>query len=267
MTIIENYLGDINYLTPSTLDRDGRPTVFLVHGAGGYADAWASILEKFTSVVPIAIDIPGHGKSGGQLPTTALEGAEILEAFRRDLEVDSVYVVGHSLGGAIAQHYAHRHPEHCKGAILSNTSSYFGSDILPPGRKEQLAKFENDWPSAIEFFSAGQVSPRASARALAAARDMVGKRRHEVMSHDVTVVGSFDSRDWVGSITPPCLILTAYEDMLTPFDWSRDLYDRIEHSQLAVVSPGGHSPFLEHPLRYVAAIESFIAEVEAGGSG
>ena len=30
---------------------------------------------------------------------------------------------------------------------------------------------------------------------------------------------------------------------------------------VVVVSPGGHSPFIEHPRRYVATVESFFADI------
>lgn len=262
MTISSRFFGDIHYLEP-TQRGGGRPKAIFVHGAGGYAEAWANIIDRFEAVDAIAIDMPGHGKSGGKLPDSPDEQAEIVESLRLGLDLGPVYIVGHSLGGAVAQCYARDHGGTCRGIVVSNSGAIFNASRSDEERARQRQRILEDWPAAVEHYALGQVSPDAPEAAKAAARRSVEARVPEVMHHDVGVVHRIDHRPWVGSLDVPCLVLAGYEDRLTPFDMSLEVYRLIPRAQLSVVSPGGHSPFLEYPLRYIAAIESFIAETEA----
>lgn len=259
MAIVDKFAGDIHYIACEPA-KSNLPKLLLVHGAGGYADAWRSILETFRTVDPIAIDMPGHGKSTGALPHTAEEQAEVVEKLRTALGIEAFYIVGHSLGGAVAQCYARKYPSNVRGIVISNSGAIFGAGQTEADVQAQLDRIEHNWPAAIEHYASGQVSPRASAAAKAAAFDIVRKRSQMVMHHDVSVVRRFDSRAWAGQIPTPTLVIAGYEDSLTPFGMSAEVYGLIPHAEFAVVSPGGHSPFLEHPKRYVATIESFIAD-------
>jgi pimeloyl-ACP methyl ester carboxylesterase len=103
----------------ATVDVDGAPASFLTAGDGPVvvllhgtyrSRVWLPILDDLAAagVRPIAVDLPGSGRSGGELTLQAATIPELsawVARFVRALGVDGpVSIVGHDIGGAIAQH-------------------------------------------------------------------------------------------------------------------------------------------------------------------
>ncbi len=51
---------------------------------------------------------------------------------------------------------------------------------------------------------------------------------------------------------------------MTPLDRAMELYKLMPKAQMCIISPCGHSPVLEHPMRFVAAVDSFVEELTPG---
>src|SRR6478735_7407971 len=107
MPFVQTKAGKTRYLLA---DNDagqssGRTAAILVHGSGGRAEVWQPVMNMFRQLRPIAIDMPGHGESEGELCNSVEEAAAFIDDFRKSLNLDRVIVIGHSLGGAFAQHY------------------------------------------------------------------------------------------------------------------------------------------------------------------
>jgi pyruvate dehydrogenase E2 component (dihydrolipoamide acetyltransferase) len=92
---------------------DGPPIVF-IHGFGADLNGWMfnqpALAEKHRT---IAVDLPGHGGSTKALfgPIDGSSFAADLDRFLTVLAIDRVHLVGHSMGGAIALHFAGWQPE------------------------------------------------------------------------------------------------------------------------------------------------------------
>jgi len=109
---------DIGGVTLAYTDQGTGPTLVLHHGSCCDSHDW----DAFIASLPpryrlIAYDARGHGRSG---PATEYS----LTAFARDLaglieylDIGSAYVVGHSMGGAIATIAAVEYPEHVRGVV------------------------------------------------------------------------------------------------------------------------------------------------------
>jgi len=110
--------------------RSGNPrgdVILLVHGITTYSFIWRKILpylEKDYDV--IAIDLLGCGSSDMPLDVSysikAHEGRVF--AFVKQLGIQQFHMVGHDLGGGIAQIFAINHPQMLKSLILINTVGY-----------------------------------------------------------------------------------------------------------------------------------------------
>lgn len=109
--------------TLSYLDADGPGRAFvLVHGAGidssMYAPQVAALSETGHRVV--AVDLRGHGAStlaeGVRITASAL--LDDLVALLEHLRVEAPVLVGHSLGGNLAQALVRRHP-HLVGGLVA----------------------------------------------------------------------------------------------------------------------------------------------------
>jgi pimeloyl-ACP methyl ester carboxylesterase len=100
---------------------DGEPVV-LIHGLAGNVEMqWAAVRQALGKEYKIiALDLRGHGFSGK--PHEAKQyGPEMVEDVVRlldHLKIKKAHVVGYSLGGAVALHFAARHPERTLSATL-----------------------------------------------------------------------------------------------------------------------------------------------------
>ncbi len=107
----------INYLAMG--DAEGTPLV-LVHGFGGDLNNWLfnqPVLAE--SVRVLALDLPGHGRSGKDVGAGDLESLSgSLAAFLDALEIDQAFLAGHSLGGAVLLDLALGQPGRVAGLTL-----------------------------------------------------------------------------------------------------------------------------------------------------
>jgi len=101
---------------------EGREVVLFIHGAGGGEYTWGyqkAFFEKRFN--PIIIELPGHGASEGEGEEEIGRYAEHVYSFLKVLGLSKVFLVGHSMGGAITQTLALKHAEVIKGIILVGT--------------------------------------------------------------------------------------------------------------------------------------------------
>lgn len=90
-------------------DAGEGPVLLLLHGLGNCSRFWAPVAPSLAAggVRVIAVDLPGFGNS--PLPRRILTPAHVSRALAelvRHLDVSELTVVGHSMGAAIAVHYA-----------------------------------------------------------------------------------------------------------------------------------------------------------------
>ena len=108
------------------------PAILLIHGIGDNSTTWSTVQSKlaqrFTVIAP---DLLGHGKS--DKPRADYSVAAYANGMRDLLEVlgvDTVTVVGHSLGGGVAAQFAYQFPERCERLVLVATGGV-ARDVTP----------------------------------------------------------------------------------------------------------------------------------------
>lgn len=255
MKSIETRFGPCRVMTREGGSR--LPVALLIHGSGGRAEIWSPVMNIFREVEPVAIEMPGHGESRLPFLASVEDHVLLLDDVRAALAAETCVVVGHSLGGAVAVQYARDFPKRCRAAVAASSGPDFIVDLA------RVATLETDWESSIEHFARGQVSPNATPEALDKARQLIRARNPKALAHDLRVCKTFAARDWLSKVATPTLVVCAYEDRLTPFDGSLVLAERIPGAVLTVISPGGHSLMLEHPIRFARAIDAFIESLPA----
>lgn len=104
----------------------GRPVVF-VHGVPTSPELWRHVMPRLSGVRALVWEMVGYGRSiaegrGRDLSIAAQSG--YLAAWMRHLWLDRPVLVGHDLGGGIAQIAAAREPRACGGLLLTNCVAY-----------------------------------------------------------------------------------------------------------------------------------------------
>src|SRR5512139_1972635 len=101
---------------------DGVP-VLLIHGAGESHLVWPFGLRRLPGTIVYAIDLPGHGKSAGPGRITIADYAEWLVSWLDTRRVPAAVLIGHSMGGAIAQWLALTCPDRTAALVLVATGA------------------------------------------------------------------------------------------------------------------------------------------------
>jgi pimeloyl-ACP methyl ester carboxylesterase len=96
------------------------PTIVLVHGLGGAYSNWLAVgpaLARRGRVV--ALDLPGFGRSKRSRRGTSVDVmGEALARFIDSMSKEPVYLVGNSMGGALAILEAHARPQRIVSTLL-----------------------------------------------------------------------------------------------------------------------------------------------------
>jgi pimeloyl-ACP methyl ester carboxylesterase len=248
------------------LDGPGTPLLF-IHGLGGNWTVWLENLPAFARHHRvIAVDLPGFG--GSPLPSDAvsIEGyGHTLEAFCSQLGLDSVIVIGSSLGGWVSAELTLRAPERVVGLILVDAAG------IVPTRLER-------WKSLSLMEGAAVMAPLAPRfRKSVAARRGLRKMalrytidRPADLAADLVFMAlppapdpgfrpalTACRRSWseawcdrLSEIKCPTLIVWGDRDSLLPLRHAREWAQRIPASELRVVAQAGHLPMLEHPEQF-----------------
>jgi pimeloyl-ACP methyl ester carboxylesterase len=104
---------------------EGALPVLLLHGWTASADLnWFLVYGVFEDRHPmIAVDHRGHGRGiRAETPFTLEDCADDAAGLLRALGIDKAIVVGYSMGGPIALHLAHRHPDLVAGIVCAATA-------------------------------------------------------------------------------------------------------------------------------------------------
>ena len=108
------------------------PYLLLVHGFLSSRAQWAPNLGPLSAVCrPVTLELYGHGRSPAPDDGDAYTPAgyvAAMEAIRAELDTESWFVCGYSLGGALSIRYALTHPGRVRGHIFTNSMSAFADE-------------------------------------------------------------------------------------------------------------------------------------------
>lgn len=110
----------------------GQPVIFL-HGIPTSPRLWRHVIPKVLHVRCLAWEMVGYGASiptGKGRDISVARQAEYLSTWMRAIGVDRAVLVGHDLGGGVAQILAVRHPHQVAGLVLINSICYDSWPVL-----------------------------------------------------------------------------------------------------------------------------------------
>lgn len=234
--------------------RRSAPAALLIHGAGGSHLSFPDELRRHPAWHAIAPDLPGHGKSAGtgrvQIADYALDVLALLDA----LEVESALLVGHSMGGAIAQWLALEHRNRtqrlaliCTGARLPVNPALIDAIVSQPDETiKRLLRWM--WSSA------------APSELVAASAAILQETAPPVIRRDFLACARFDIRARLADIQAPTLVIAGAADKMTPSALSEELAASISNAKLVTLAGGSHMAHLEAPSATAEAIEGWLVD-------
>jgi len=246
-------LGDI-YYTHSGHRVPGRPPLVLIHGEGGTHLDWPASLRRLPGEAVYALDLPGHGKSGGVGRQSAADYASAALEWLKASQLDKVVLVGHSLGGAIALSLALSAQDYVAGLVLAGTGARLkvGEELLHASRSE------GTFPHAVTMLVENAFAPAAPARLTHAVRQRMLRTRPPVLHGDLLACGRFKLPGAIHSILVPTLVISGTADRALPDRYIRQLAEQIAGAVLVAVPGAGHFVMLEKAQAVTGAVHNYL---------
>jgi 3-oxoadipate enol-lactonase len=252
---------------------EGLPLVF-VHGLGLQAALWNRLSDALdTGYQLVRISLRGSPRSREleQRELTLQRWASDVAAVLDALELERPVLVGHSLGGAVVLRLALDRPFAARALVLMCTEADL-SNLAP----RMLASAERIEREGLESWLTGSwvANPPFSAASLERDPGMLEEYRDLLRENDPAdyvrqcrAIASAESLSpRIDEIVPPTLVLVGAEDDRTLPEHGRALAAGLLRSRLVELD-AGHTLPMEAPEAVAEAVQSFLAEVEAGSNG
>jgi 3-oxoadipate enol-lactonase len=252
---------DINY----KLEGDGETTVVLVNGLADDLETWILQMDDLLAAGYRVLRFDNRGVGSSSAPpgpyTTRLF-ADDAHALIQELGITGFHMMGISMGGMIAQEYALAYPDGLRSVTLACTYAAPGpfcsrmfamwADMAPVNGVPFIMRDVTLWAFTVPFFNEREDE----------LREFEGEMAQMPMAVDtylaqLSSIQTHDTRDRVGGITPPTMVLAGEEDILIPVRLSRKLQAAIPGAAWKTV-PGGHACMWETPDPFNAAFLDFV---------
>jgi 2-succinyl-6-hydroxy-2,4-cyclohexadiene-1-carboxylate synthase len=243
----------------------------LLHGFTGSSASWGDDLlgsVRRAGFSPAPIDLPGHGQEAIGYAEPTLESA--LGIVDSALGSTPGVLIGYSMGGRIALHYAARHPERVERLVLESSTAGLRTEAERRTRQmadeaiasrlfaDGIEPFVAYWESLPIFDTQRRMDP--ALRAALRRRRMRNDPGGLGAALRGLGTGSLPSLwDDLGRITVPVLILVGELDHKF-CNIGQDLEAGLPDARLVTVPDAGHAIHLEAPWAWTQAVEEFLAE-------
>jgi pimeloyl-ACP methyl ester carboxylesterase len=253
--------GGIGFKAGPSGFRKDRPTLVMLHGAGGSSQTWLSQVNLLPDAVnALALDLPGHGETEGPVKETLREYGLWLTELLETVIGFPVFLMGHSMGGAIALDSAISRPDLFEGLILVATGARL--HVAPAFLKGLDRDFEGSVDTIIGYAYAPGADP-TTVREGAILMKAAGQ--HAVLG-DFSACNRFDRRSDLSSVRNPCLIVCGDRDQLTPPPLSESLQASIPTSELKILAGAGHMVMIERFREFNQSVMAFIQKTHGAPS-
>ena len=242
------------------------PTVLMLHGIGGGHLAFAPQVETLASsgYRAVAWDMPGYGRSAPIEPYTFKGLAESCIALIEALNCGDVTLVGHSMGGMVAQEVMARRPELVNKLVLSATSAAFGN-ADGAWQRDFIAKRTapldagKTMAELAETLMPQMIGPAALPEGVHLATHCMGLVPASTYRRALEALVTFDRRADLLRISVPTLLLAGEFDKVAPPAVMKKMADAIAGSTYLQLKGAGHIANLEVPDDFDGMLLNFLA--------
>ena len=262
MAILKNKNAEIYY----EIRGEGKPLIFLA-GLASDSQSWSTVMNRLSKEFMLIMpDNRGCGRTSCPLDEITIQGmADDVIALMDHLNIEKADLLGHSMGGYVAQQLCLDHPDRFDKLILAASSSF--TNKRNKALLNDLVKYRKDgmdlrewfrclffWIFSRQFFEDEKMLDLS----LTYSVEYPFPQSLEQFIMQVQALNSFDISERLKEIHHPALILCGKDDLLfNPYE-SIQVLSEIPASEVALIENAAHAIHTEQPEAFVKEVVAFL---------
>jgi len=235
--------------------------LLLIHGLGASAERWEHVIPHFAKNYRVLVpDLIGFGFSDKPLVDYTTDYlSEFITKFLKKLNIDSVSIIGSSLGGQIGAEFAYQNNSMVEKLILISPSGVMKHSTPALDAYVMAALYPSD-SSASNAFQMMSGSKNIDKRTI---RGFVERMKlpNAKMAFMSTLLGLKDAEiisEKLGSIKSPTLIIWGENDPVIPVKYAQSFVSEIDDCRFVKMENCGHTPYVESPEKFYKIVSDFL---------
>ncbi|MCC9063723.1 alpha/beta fold hydrolase [Flavobacterium piscisymbiosum] len=241
------------------------PVLLFLHFWGGSSRTWTEVAQLLADRYrTVRYDHRGWGESdkpesGYDIKTLASDAIELI----KQLQLDNYILVGHSMGGKVAQYIAAQKPDGLQKLILVAPSPASPTIFPQEAREQMLRAYTTEEGINItidQVFQAGNIDAQIRERTI---EDIT---KHSTASREgwPNFAMLEDVSKGLDNIKVPTLIIAGENDVIdSPKRLEQEVKDKIPGSSLVIIPKAGHLLMLQSPELVASHIDTFVKQSSA----
>lgn len=270
--VIANKDITVHLISPQKFVPNNKTPIIFLHGFTGKAEDWSFITSSLPdNYYPIAIDLPGHGKT--KTSSYSVDAyVKCVELVITHFNISETVVVGYSMGGRTALAYAIKNPTKVVGLILEGTTAGIENDTEKRERaksdseladlilKNGIDWFVGYWLSIPFFKTLKRLSKTAYAKLLEQKKLNSGIGLAKSLKEFST--GKMPSL-WgeLHTLNIPTILIAGNFDKKF-VETNKAMAKLLPNSQRKIVNSCGHNTHLENPKEFIILVNQFLNNLD-----
>ena len=237
------------------------PILFL-HGFNGNSKSWAYQFDYFKEKRSIiAIDAPGFGQSD-PVDLDMLSIAKIVHDLLKSIGITRCDLVGHSMGGMLAQIVASQYNKLINKVVLSCTHKGYALPIGSPLRDPYKIRLEERKTMSDKKFGQLRIQKMLPELKNKEIFSFLSSISEEITEGSINSGGmamqTLDTTGYLSNLKQDCLILKGSKDIVVSKERSYELEKLLIHAIVKEIPNVGHAPYCEDAITFNAEVEKFL---------
>ena len=241
---------------------DEKIPILFLHGFNGNSKSWAYQFDHFKNKRSIiAIDAPGFGQSD-PADLDMLTIADLVCDLLKNINILKCDLVGHSMGGMLAQIIASQHSDLVNKVVLSCTHKGYNLAKDSPLREAYSLRLEQRKKMSDEGFGKLRIKTMLPDLHNEDIFNFLSKISEEITEGSILSGGvamqRLDTTEYLSKLNHDCLILKASKDVVVSNERSYELEKSLPNAKIRKLPNVGHAPYCEDPIIFNRELEDFF---------
>ena len=241
---------------------DNKIPILFLHGFNGNSKSWAYQFIHFKNKRSvIAIDAPGFGKSD-PVDEDMSTIATLVNNLLINLGINKFDLVGHSMGGMLAQIISSRYINSVNKLVLSCTHKGYAMPSESPLREPYRRRLEERKNLSDQEFGKLRINKMLPELDNQEIFNFLSSISEEITEDSIKSGGMamqrLDTSNYLSKVKQPCLILKGSKDVVVSSERSNNLERSLPHAKVEELSNAGHAPYCEDSKAFNKVLETFL---------